>query len=124
MEFLSRAQVIVAVGAALLALYVLDLVRRRRLAEDYALMWMVSAVTIAVLGFSTPFLKAVTRLLGMMYESSTVFAAGLGFALYMLLFLSVRMSRLAQEHLILTRELALLRHERESGSPPSAGART
>lgn len=121
MEFLSRTQVIVAVGATALAIYVLDLVRRRRLAEDYALMWMVSSTVIALLGFSTPVLQWITRLLGMMYESSTVFAAGLGFALYMLLFLSVRMSRLTQEHLILTRELALLRHDRET--PPGAEGR-
>jgi len=33
-HFLSRTQIITAVGAVLLALYVLDLVRRRRLSEE------------------------------------------------------------------------------------------
>ena len=48
-----------------------------------------------------------------MFESSTVFASGLAFTTMTLLYLSVKMSRLSQEHQILTRELALLRHEVE-----------
>ena len=63
MEFLSRTQIITAMLAVALALYVLDLVRRRRLAEEYSLLWVVASVAIAVLGFSTPLLRAVTHAL-------------------------------------------------------------
>jgi hypothetical protein len=91
-------------------------VRRRRLAEEYSLLWVISSVAIAALGFSTPLLRTITRALGVLFESSTVFAFGIGFATLMLLFLSVRMSRLAQENQTLARELALLRFEIESAS--------
>jgi hypothetical protein len=111
--FLSRAQVITAVAAVVLVLIVLDLVRRRRLAEEYSMLWVASSAVVAVLGFSTPLLQALTRALGILYEASTVFFFGLGFATAMLLFVSVKLSRLAQEHLALTRELAFLRHEVE-----------
>lgn len=113
MMFLSRTQVIAALGAVLLALYVLDLVRRRKLSEEYSLLWLVTAVTIAVLGFSTPLLVWVTQLLGILGEASTVFAFGLGFAILMLLYLSIKLSRVGMENHALTRELALLRHEVE-----------
>jgi hypothetical protein len=113
MEFLSRTQLFTAFGAVTLALVVLDLVRRRRLAEEYSLLWLVSSVVIAVLGFSTPLLRSITHTLGIMYESSTVFAVGLAFATLTLLYVSVKLSRLTQEHQTLTRELALLRHELE-----------
>jgi len=113
MEFLSRAQVVTAVAATGLALVVLDLVRRRRLSEEYALLWVASTVIVAVLGFSTPLLRALTHALGILYEASTVFFFGLGFTTAMLLFLSVKLSRLGQDHLTLTRELAFLRHEVE-----------
>jgi hypothetical protein len=109
--FLSRTQVILALGAVALALYVLDLVRRRRLSEEYSLLWVVATVTVAVLGFSTPLLTAITRALGIVYEGSTVFFFGLAFATAMLLYLSVKLSRLGQENHALTRELALLRGE-------------
>jgi hypothetical protein len=122
MEFLSRTQVIVAFGAVGLALYVLDLVRRRRLAEEYSLLWVLSSVAIAFLGFCTPLLRGITRALGVLFESSTVFAFGLGFATVMLLFLSVKMSRLSQENQTLAREIALIRFDlkrEDSGSRPS-----
>ena len=112
--FLSRTQIIAALAAVALALYVLDLVRRRRLSEEYSLLWMVASVLIAVLGFSTPLLVALTHALGIVYEASTVFFIGLAFAIAMLLFLSVKLSRLAQENHALTRELALIRFEVES----------
>ncbi|MFN8587803.1 MAG: DUF2304 domain-containing protein [Candidatus Eisenbacteria bacterium] len=113
MPFLSRTQIVVAVGAVLLALYVLDLVRRRRLSEEYSLLWVIATAAIAVLGFSTPLLVWITDLLGMMGAASTVFAFGLAFAVAMLLYLSIKLSRLGFENHTLTRDLALLRHELE-----------
>src|SRR5436190_22810563 len=108
MVFLSRTQVIAALGAVALALYVLDLVRRRKLSEEYSLLWLVSTTVIAVLGFSTPLLRFITRALGILGEASTVFAFGLAFALVMLLYFSIKLSRLGIENHALTRELALL----------------
>jgi hypothetical protein len=109
--FLSRAQIIVAVGAVALALYVLDLVRRRRLSEEYSLLWVAATAVVAVLGFSTPVLRTLTRALGILYEGSTVFAFGLAFATAMLLYLSVKLSRLGHENHVMARELAFLRLE-------------
>ena len=122
MHFLSRTQIITALGALALAVLVLDLVRRRRLSEEYSLLWLISTAVIAVLGFSTPLLSWITRALGILGESSTVFAAGLAFLTAMLLYVSVRMSRLGFENHALTRELALLRHEVERLRAPGAGA--
>lgn len=119
MEFISRTQIIVAIAAVALALYVLDLVRRRRLSEEYSVLWILASVAIAALGFSTPLLRGITRMLGVLFESSTVFALGLAFAIAMLLYLSVKMSRLGWENQVLARELALLRaelDERERGA--------
>jgi hypothetical protein len=111
--FLSRTQVIAAIGATALALLVLDLVRRRKLSEEYSLLWLVSALSIAVLGFSTPLLVWITHAMGILGEASTVFAFGLGFAITMLLYVSIKLSRLGAENHALTRELALLRHDLE-----------
>jgi hypothetical protein len=113
MEFLSRTQVITALAAVGLALYVLELVRRRRLSEEYSFLWVVASVVVAGLGFSTPVLRAITRALGILYEGSTVFFFGLAFATAMLLHVSVKLSRLAQERDALTRELALVRFDLE-----------
>ena len=114
MEFLSRTQVITAIGAVVLAAYVLDLVRRRKLSEEYSLLWVLATAVIAVLGFSTPLLTWITHALGFLGESSTTFAFGLAFVVAVLLYLSIKLSRLGFENHMLTRELALLRHELET----------
>jgi hypothetical protein len=110
MEFISRTQLIAAFGAVALALVVLDLVRRRKLSEEYSFVWILCSVSVAVLGFSTPVLRFITHALGVLYESSTVFAAGVALSLVLLLFLSVKLSRLGRENAALAREIALLRH--------------
>jgi hypothetical protein len=120
--FLSRAQVILAIAAVGLALYVLDLVRRRKLSEEFSLLWLLSSGGIALLGFSTGVLRSATRALGILYESSTVFAAGIGFTVILLLYLSVRLSRLSQENLLLARELALLRRRLDERAGETAAA--
>ena len=109
MEFLSRAQIILALGAVALALFVLELVRRGRLSEEYSLLWVVASTVVAILGFSTPVLRWITHAMGILYETSTVFGFGLAFATAVLLFNSVKLSRLSHENRLLTRELAFLR---------------
>ena len=114
MFFLSRTQLITALGAVLLALFVLDLVRRRKLSEEYSLLWVFATTVIAILGFSTPLLTWITQVLGFLGESSTTFAFGLAFSIAMLLYVSLKLSRLGVENHALTRELALLRDEVEA----------
>ena len=114
MHFLSRTQVITALGAVLLALVVLELVRRRKLSEEYSVLWVIATLVIAVLGFSTRLVTWMTHVLGFLFESSTTFAFGLGFTVVMLLYQSIKQSRLTTENQVLTRELALLRDEVET----------
>ncbi len=123
MHFLSRTQMIFAGGAVVLVLVVLELVRRRRLSEEYALLWVLSSVIMAVLGFGTPVLQAVTRALGILYESSTAFACGVTFGIIMLLYMSVQLSRLGRDQHALAREIALLAHEVERLRVPASGSR-
>lgn len=111
---LTRIQILSALGAVALVLLVIELVRRRKLSEEYSFVWVLATALMAVLGFSVPFLTALTRSLGILYESSLVFAAGILFATVMLLHQSVRLSRLQQRQRALVHELALLRHELEA----------
>ena len=44
MMFLSRTQLITAFGAVVLAVWVLELVRRRKLSEEFSLLWLVASL--------------------------------------------------------------------------------
>ena len=73
----ERASVVVILIAIAFAVIVFDLVRRRRLSEKYALLWMAIAAVVVVLGFFTRVLGDVARLTGIAYPPSALFMAAI-----------------------------------------------
>jgi hypothetical protein len=103
---------ILAVGISLgILLLVVELVRRRRLKEEYSLLWIVTAVVLLVLSLWYELLLAITDVIGAVLPSSTLFFFGLAFALLMLLHFSVRISRLERSMTMLVQEIGLMRVE-------------
>lgn len=103
---------IVAVIATGIALgIVLELVRRRRLAERYALLWLVMGVLLVVLAVWTELLGTLTKLVGIHLPANFLFLAAFGVGFLLLLHFSVVISRLSDETKILAQEVARLDHE-------------
>lgn len=120
---------VVAIGGSLgIFILVIELVRRRRLKEEYALLWVVTSIVLLVLSMWYGLLLKITALIGAVLPSSTLFFSGLIFALLMLLHFSVRTSQLERRVTTLIQEVALLRvHEpldddsrrhEDPGTPP------
>jgi len=119
---MTRAQLIAALIAALVALVVLELVRRRRLSEDFSLLWVLATLGATMLAFWSGLLTGITHLLGAKYETSTIFFFGILFVLVVLLYYAVKLTALIQEVRRLAQEAALLRFkvEEKEGEDPSA----
>lgn len=118
---MTRAQLIAAFVAALLGLAVLELVRRRKLSEEFSLLWVVASLGAVLLAFWTGLLTAITRALGALYETSTIFFFGILFVLVVLVYYAVKLTALTQEVRRLAQEAALLRlqlEEAERAAPP------
>ena len=110
---------ILAVGISLcMFLLVIELVRRRRLKEEYSLLWLVTSLVLLVLSIWYELLEAITDAIGAVLPSSTLFFFGLAFALLMLLHFSVRVSQLERKMTLLAQEVGLMRVEER----PSHGA--
>jgi hypothetical protein len=100
---------IIAVGGSLLVLAaVIELVRRRRLKEEYSVLWIVTGLVLLVLSLWYGLLLKVTDLIGAVLPSSTLFFFGLIFVMGMLLHFSVRVSALERRITALVQELALI----------------
>ncbi|MBA2517032.1 MAG: DUF2304 domain-containing protein [Solirubrobacterales bacterium] len=109
-----------AVGATVVLLVmVLELVRRRRLLERYALVWM--AVTALLIGLTlwSDLLTGVASVIGIAYPPSALFLIAFGFVILLLLHFSVAVSRLTDQSKVLAQELSLLdeRLRRHEASP-------
>jgi hypothetical protein len=107
----SRIQAIAVVVTALLLFLVFELVRRRRLLERYALLWLLSAVVLLVLAAWSGLLEKVADLVGIATPSNALFVVGFAFVLTLLLHFSLAVSRLTDETKILAQQVARLDEE-------------
>ena len=103
-----RIQLVSIAGAVLLLLTVLELVRRRRLLERYALLWLLSALVLLGLAVWRNALTKVAETFGIAYPPNALFFIAFGFTLVLLLHFSAAVSRLADQTRVLAQRQALL----------------
>ncbi len=109
-----RQKVIFLVVAIVLLATILDLVRRRRLRVEHSWLWIASGVTIIVLILRYDLLIALTRLVGAVVPTSTLFLLSTLYLAVLSLDYAVRLSSLRWEVKALAQELALLRERCET----------
>ena len=113
---------VIAVGGSLLMLgIVLELVRRRRLKEEYSVLWVVTAIALLVLAIWYELLEGVTKAIGAVVPTSTLFFFGLMFVILMLLHFSVRVSALERRMTSLVQELGLMSVRTGANDAPPRG---
>ena len=93
----TRLQLLAIAASGLLLVIVLELVRRRRFLERYALLWLLSAAVLLLLGIWEDLLADVSRLIGIIYPPNALFVIAFGFVLLLLLHFSVAVSRLSDQ---------------------------
>lgn len=97
-----------AVGIAVL-LFVINLVRTRKLKEEFALLWLLTAVVLTLAPLVVDYLDLVARALGIEYPPAFIFVLAIISLLLVLFQFSVRISRFSDQIKVLTQEVALLR---------------
>lgn len=112
----------IAVTFALLLL-VFELVRRKRLSERYAILWLLAAATLFVLAAWKGLLTSLSHDVGITYPPSALFAVAIGLIAMILLNFSLAVSRLSDQNKILAQRLGLLQRrleERDGEQVPPA----
>jgi hypothetical protein len=102
------ASVLGAFVALTLLGVVFELIRRHRLQERYALLWIAASVVLFVLSVSRTLLEAMAATLGIVYAPALLFAVTTVFAIVMLLHYSTVLSRLVSRNTELAQAVALL----------------
>jgi hypothetical protein len=100
----------IVISAGLLFL-ILELVRRKRLMERYALLWLFSTVILLVLAVWNGLLTSVAHALGISYPPSALFAVAFGVVLVLLVHFSLAVSRLSDQNKVLAQRLGLLQRQ-------------
>jgi hypothetical protein len=110
-----------------LLLLVFELVRRKRLSERYAILWLLAAVTLFVLAVWKGLLTSLASDVGISYPPSLLFVVAIGLIAMILLNFSLAVSRLSDQNKILAQRLSLLQQRVEQSEalanplPPDDG---
>ena len=97
----TRIQIVAIVATGGLFVVLLELVRRRRMLERYAILWLFCAVALLGLSVWKGLLNELAHAVGIFYAPSALFVVAFGFVLVLLLHFSVAVSRLADQNKVL-----------------------
>lgn len=115
-------QIIAVVFSLALMAAIVQLIRRHKLREEYALVWMIAGAAILLLSVFGGLVRMLASLVGVTYPPTLVLVVGLLFALLILLSQSVTISGQADHIRDLAQTVALLeRRLREVERAEAAG---
>jgi hypothetical protein len=104
-------KIIAVLGSGSVFVVVIEMIRRGRLKEKYALLWLFASAILLVLSVSRGLLEYVSFLVGIYYPPSFLFLLAFLFLLLITLHFSSVISGLSEKNKQLAQELALLRQE-------------
>lgn len=122
---MAHQRIIAIVISAGLLLLILELVRRRRLMERYALLWLFSSLLLLVLSMWSGLLNTLASAFGVSYPPSALFAVAFGVVLVLLIHFSLAVSRLSDQNKVLAQRIGLMQQQLDerlgvdTGVPPS-----
>jgi len=109
-------RIIGIVGCLGLLLFILELVRRRQLKEEYTVLWVITGLVLLLFAAWEGLLRDVRNLIGASSEASTLYFFGLIFVVALLMHFTVRVSRLERRIVAMMQEIALLGATNQNGT--------
>ena len=105
---LALSTILASAASIILLIAVLELVRRRRLREKYALLWILTAIVLLVLSLWRGLVDSIAIALGISYGPLITIAVGALFVLVVLLHYSTVISALTDRSAVLAQQVAML----------------
>ncbi len=113
---MSLHQKIFAIVASVFIMFVVaELVRRRKLREEYSWLWLLTGAFIILLVVWYDLLVFITHFIGAIAPTTTLFIFGFIFLMLISLHYSIQISRLSRQVKNMAQELSILKGQVESG---------
>ena len=106
---MQLVQIIAVIFSVSLLIGIVDLIRRGMLKEQYALLWLASAVILLILSVWRGLLDKIALAMGIAYPPSFLFLVAFLFLLLIVLHFSVIISDFSEKNKRLTQEVAILK---------------
>lgn len=116
---MNRVTIIAALSALALVAYIVEMVRRRKLREEYSILWLSGSLVMVVLAVRRDWLEAASAAVGIFYPPSFLFLVAIFFVLLILIHFSITVSRLYAMNKKMAQELALLKDRLDGSRGPA-----
>lgn len=107
----DRIQIFAVAGSVFILLFVLRLIKRRRLKEEYALLWIIVFSLFTIISFFTPALSLLASFTGIIYPPSALLLLLTIGIFLILIHYSLVISKLSEQNTMLIQEMALLKQK-------------
>jgi len=109
-----QQQIFALLVSVVVFVVVVDMVRKRRLREEYSVLWLATSVLMFVLVLRYEWLVALTALIGAGLPTSTLFLCAIIFLMLLSVQFCIKISRLTDQVKNLSQENALMKLEIEN----------
>ena len=107
----NRIQVFSIIGSLLLFVFILKLVKRKKLKEEYSLLWLAFGSIFILLSIFKPLLEIVASMIGIVYAPAALLLILVISVFFILIQFSIVISKLAEGNKNLTQEVGILKAE-------------
>ena len=115
----ASTQVLLMAIVAFSLLFILRLVRQRKLRGKYALLWVGVGLFLFAFAIWPDMIIPIADWVGVEYEPAVVFGVAIAFLFLMVVHFSFELSRSEERTRVLAEELALLRSRMDEADPPT-----
>jgi hypothetical protein len=116
----TKQQIFSILISVIVFILTIDLVRKKRLREEYSLLWLATSSAMIILILRYDWLLALTRLIGAVLPTTTLFLGSILFLVLLSVQFSIKISKLSDQVKDLVQENALLRYEFEKSARAQA----
>jgi hypothetical protein len=104
-----RIQILAILGSVLIAAFIFELIRKRKLLERYSLLWFGSVLVLIILSLWRELLEKAAALMGVYYAPSALFIVAIFCGVVLFVHFTIVISKLTEQNKTLAQEVALLK---------------
>lgn len=111
-----RIQILAITGSICLIIFILNLIRKKRLREEFSILWLLTAFIFLFISIFRPLLDKFSYFLGISYPPAALFLILIVGLILVCIHFSIAISELKEINKKLLQEIALLKAELEQNS--------
>jgi hypothetical protein len=116
-----RIQILAVIGSAVLVFFIIELIRRKRLREEFSILWLAMGVVFLALSIFRGLLDQFSYLVGIGYPPAALFLILIMGLTVIMIHFSVAISELKETQKKLVQEIGLLKAAAEDQESKASG---